>query len=133
MRSTSIAIYLFSFAWAGLAQSDRGTVTGTITDQASAVVANAAVEITNAETGVQFQTISTVTGNYTLAQLPIGTYRVSVTVPGFKKFVQSGITVDTAQTVRVDISLQIGSASESVTVMADASLLKTETAGGERQ
>jgi hypothetical protein len=128
MRSLSIAICVFLLAWTVFAQSDRGTVTGTITDQANAVVVNAAIEIANAETGAQFQTISTATGNYTLAQLPIGTYRLSVMVPGFKKFVQSGITVETAQTVRVDVSLQVGSASESVTVMADASLLKTETA-----
>ena len=67
------------------AQSDRGTITGTVTDPAGAVVANAAVEARNTATGVSYQAASTSTGNYTIAQLPVGTYDVSAAVPGFKK------------------------------------------------
>ena len=60
--------------------------------------------------------------------MPIGAYEVSVSVPGFKKFVRRGITVETAQTLRIDVSLQVGAVSESVTVEASGSQLKTETA-----
>jgi hypothetical protein len=67
------------------------------------------------------------TGNYTIAQLPVGTYEVSVAVPGFKRFVRSGITVQVAATLRIDIQLEVGAATESVTVQADAPLLKTES------
>ncbi len=54
-------------------------------------------------------------------------YEVDVTVPGFKKYVRTGLTVEVAATVRVDISLEVGSAQESVTVNAEAPLLKTES------
>src|SRR6266700_4172529 len=110
-----------------LAQSDRGTITGTIADPAGAVVANAPIEAKNTETGAVFQGASSTTGNYTLAQLPVGTYEISVTVPGFKKFVHQNVVVGVVQTVRVDIALEVGAASESVTVTEQITLLKTES------
>ena len=109
------------------AQSDRGTITGAVLDPAGAVVANAAVEARNAQTGGTYQAATTNTGNYTLAELPVGNYGLSVTVPGFKKYVRSGITVLVAQTLRIDVTLDVGSTSESVTVSADAALLRTES------
>jgi hypothetical protein len=127
MRSLVVTAGIFLFAWAAFAQGDRGTITGTISDPAGAVVANASIEARHIETGTVYDTSSTTTGNYTLAQLPAGTYEVSVTVPGFKKFVRSGLTVQVAATVRVDIGLEVGAATESVTVQADAALLKTES------
>jgi len=60
--------------------------------------------------------VSTATGNYTLAELPAGTYEIAVTVPGFKKFVRQGLTIQVAQAVRIDIALEVGNATESVTV-----------------
>src|SRR5215469_4526323 len=109
------------------AQSDRGTITGTIVDPAGAVVANAAVEARNSATGVAYQAATTSTGNYTIAQLPVGTYEISATVPGFKTYVRQGITVEVAAVLRIDVALEVGAASESVTVQADAPLLRTET------
>ena len=93
------------FAAAAFAQSDRGTVTGTVTDPAGAVVAGANIEAKNTETGVLFQVASTDTGNFTIPQLPAGVYEVSVTVPGFKKYVRTGLTVEVTQTIRIDIAL----------------------------
>src|SRR6202035_3702949 len=126
MRSLFGAVCFFLFALAAFAQSD-GTITGTISDPAGAVVSGAPIEAKNLETGAVYPTASTTTGNYTLAQLPVGVYEVSVAVPGFKKFVRSGLTVAVAQIMRVDITLEVGSATESVTVQADATLLKTES------
>src|SRR5580658_4353839 len=97
-------------------QSDRGTITGTVTDPAGAVIANSAVEARNVETGVAYPTVTTGTGNYTIAQLPVGLYEVSVTAPGFKKYVRQGLQVQVAQILRVDAALEVGAASESVTV-----------------
>lgn len=111
-----------------VAQSDRGNITGTISDPADAVVPNASVVATNSETGAQFRTVSTSTGNYTISSLPSGTYDLSVEVAGFKKFMQQGINVQVAQTARIDVRLAVGSTSDSVTVAADANLLKTEDA-----
>jgi hypothetical protein len=112
---------------AALGQGDRGTVTGTVSDPAGAVIAGAAIELRNAETGVVYQTATTATGNYTVAQIPVGAYELSVTVPGFKKYLRQNIAVDVAQTVRLDVPLEVGAASESVTVTEQASLLKTES------
>src|SRR5579871_3085853 len=109
------------------AQSDRGTITGTIVDPAGAIIANAVVEATNAATDVAYSGASSATGNYTLAQLPAGTYNLSVTVPGFKKYLRPGIIVEVASIVRVDATLEVGAATESVTVQAEAPLLKTES------
>src|SRR5438552_10132310 len=109
------------------AQSDRGTVTGTVSDATNAVIPGASVVVTNGETGAKYQTISTETGNYTLTQVPPGAYQLSVELPGFKKYVRQGITVLVAQTLRIDIALEVGAAGDEVTVNADAPLLRTES------
>src|SRR5262245_49565543 len=118
----------FLVTMATFAQSDRGTITGTVSDPANAVVANATVSVRNVETGSAFETATTPTGNYTLLQLPAGMYNLSVESPGFSKFVQHGTRVFVAQTARIDVVLRIGGVAESVTVSADAPLLKTESA-----
>jgi hypothetical protein len=128
MRTLLRSVCVLVCATAVFAQGDRGTITGTVADPAGAVIANATVEAKNVQTGANFPAVTTDTGNYTIAQVPTGTYEVEVTVPGFKKFVRSGITMGTAQTVRIDINLEVGAATESVTVQADASQLKTESA-----
>ena len=127
MRKIQTAVLLCLCAFTAFAQSDRGTITGTVTDATGATVANATVEARQLESGSLFPTTTTDTGNYTLVQLPVGPYEVTITSSGFKKFVRSGLTVQVAQTIRIDAQLQIGAASESVTVSAEASLLKTET------
>lgn len=110
------------------AQSDRGTITGTITDQGGAVVPHAAVVAVNSENGTQFSVATTDTGNYTISSLRPGTYNVSAEAAGFKKVTRTGILVAVATNVRVDVTLEVGSASESVTVTAEAPLLATEDA-----
>jgi len=127
MRLLKTALCSLAFALVALPQSDRGTITGTVADPAGAVVPNAAMELRNVETGAVYQAGASATGNYTLAQLPAGQYELSVTVPGFKKFVRKNITVDVAQTYRVDVGLEVGSNNESVTVSEAAPLLKTES------
>jgi hypothetical protein len=109
------------------AQSDRGTITGTVADPAGAVVPNAAIEARNVDTGALYPVQGTATGNYTIAQLPYGTYELTVTVPGFKKFVRPGLLVQAAQTIRVDANLAVGNATETVTITAEAPMLKTES------
>src|SRR2546428_4846975 len=115
------------FAISLAAQSDRGTLTGTVSDSAGGVVPNAAVVATSAETGVQSRTVTTATGNYTIPSMRAGVYELSVEVPGFKKFIRQGIRVQVAETARVDITLEVGATTESITVSADAPLLKTES------
>ena len=127
MRSTLVSVGYIFFALTMFAQSDRGTITGTIVDPAGAVVPNAAIEAKNVETGAVYPVASSSTGNYTVGELPYGTYEIDVTVPGFKKYIRPGLIVQAGQTIRVDATLQVGNATESVTVNEEAPLLKTET------
>jgi len=127
MRAKYILIPACLIALSAFSQTDRGTITGTVSDPAGAVVANASIEATNVATGAVYNTESSATGNYTIAQLPAGTYTLSVTVTGFKKFVREGLVVQVAGTLRIDVPLEVGSTTESVTVVEAAPLLKTES------
>jgi hypothetical protein len=129
MRHVAVVVCLSICAFAAFAQSDRGTITGTILDPAGAVIAGAMIDAKNVATGAVYPTASSDTGNYTIAQLPAGNYELTVTVAGFKKYVRGGLQVEVAANIRVDVGLEVGSASESITVEAAATLLKTE--GGE--
>jgi hypothetical protein len=111
-----------------MAQSDRGTITGTVADPAGAMVPEAAITMKHVETGAIYETKTTGTGNYTLPSLPSGNYELTVTAAGFSKYVQQGIGVQVATTARVDVILKIGSAAETVTVTENVPLLKTESA-----
>ena len=118
MRSAKLAIallFLLTFTYAAFGQTG-GTITGLISDPAGAVVANAPVEARNTATGVVVSAATSATGNYVFGALPAGTYEINVTVPGFKKYVRTGVTVQQLQTTRVDVTLVIGAAAESVTV-----------------
>ncbi|PWT86745.1 MAG: hypothetical protein C5B58_00915, partial [Acidobacteria bacterium] len=128
MKSTiRLFAAIFMFTLAAFAQSDRGTITGTVADPAGAVVSGVGIEARNVDTGSTYQAASTVTGNYTLAELPTGNYEVSVSAPGFKKYVRQNVVLGVAQTVRVDVGLEVGVTTESVTVNEAIALLKTES------
>lgn len=106
--SYRLTLALMFCVLAAFGQSDRGTITGTVADSTGAVVANAPIEARNVDTGAVYRAGSSMTGNYTLSQLPTGTYELSVMVPGFKRFVRQGIVLPVAQTVRIDIGLDLG-------------------------
>src|SRR5438034_1140780 len=127
MKTLQVTVCLFLFTLSAFAQTDRGTITGTISDATGGVIPGATVEAKNTATGAVYQAGSSETGNYTLAQLPAGNYEVSVNLPGFKKYVRSGIIVSVATTLRIDVALEVGSAGDSVTVEAASPLLKTES------
>jgi hypothetical protein len=124
LRAFCCVLVLSAIAFA---QSDRGTITGTVTDPAGAVIPGATIKAKNTATGVEYPAATTNTGNYTLAQLPTGPYEVSVSMTGFKTYVRTGLTVLAAQTLRIDVTLEIGAITESVSVNAEAPLLKTES------
>src|ERR1700691_358333 len=107
LKKLIYAVSIFLFVSAAFAQTDRGTITGTVSDPAGAVVPNAPVEAKNVATDAVYPTASSATGNYTIAQLPAGTYDLSVTVPGFKKYIRTGIIVEVAGTDRVDATLEV--------------------------
>jgi hypothetical protein len=108
------------------AQSNQGTITGTVSDPAGAVVPGAQIEVKNTESGVVYRGGTSNTGNYVLT-MPAGTYEITVNAAGFKKFVQQNVQVVTATDTRKDVALELGNASEVVTVADTAPLLKTES------
>jgi len=124
--AVTVAICVAAACVSAFAQGDRGSITGTISDPAGAVVAGAMIEVRNTETAATYQAGSSSTGNY-VVEVPTGTYELSVNVPGFKKYVRQNLTVPVAQTLRIDVVLQVGAANESVTVTEAAPLLKTES------
>src|SRR5262249_38384564 len=126
MRDYKFCALVFSFTVLAFAQSDRGTITGTVSDATGAVVASAGIEVRNSQTGAVYQVASSETGNY-VVQVPTGTYEVSITVQGFKKYLRPNILVPVEQTLRIDATLEVGSTGESVTVNEAAPLLKTES------
>src|SRR4051794_14894010 len=97
MKSLLLTLCLLLCAWSAFGQAGAGTITGTIADPAGAVIANAAIEARNTDTGVAYPVVSTATGNYTVSQLPVGQYEVTATVAGFKRYVRAGIGVAAAQ------------------------------------
>ncbi|MEO8097095.1 MAG: TonB-dependent receptor [Acidobacteriota bacterium] len=126
MRAVRLAV-LFVCAVAAFAQSDRATITGTVVDPSGAVLANAEIEARNAGTGQITNSSSTATGNFTLGQLPAGTYDLTINVSGFKRYNRPGLVVSPTQVLRIDVAMEVGSSTESVTVTAEATLLKTES------
>src|SRR5438445_9133940 len=126
VRAFSVVVCLIAFVASGLAQTDRGTLTGTVSDPSGAVIPGVAIEAKNIQTGAAYQAGSSETGNYTLAQLPAGTYELSATLPGLKKFVREGIIVAVATVLRIDVTLDVVAAGESVPGQAEMLLLKTE-------
>jgi Carboxypeptidase regulatory-like domain len=123
VRQISLAAVLLLSASAGFGQTSLASVTGTIADTTGAVVANAPVTVKNVETGIVYTAASSDSGNYTVEQLPIGDYNLTVTSAGFKTYSHTGFHLSAGQTMREDVSLQVGQANESVTVSAEASLL----------
>ena len=127
MKKVVLFVCLLAAAMLAFGQVGNGTITGTVIDQAGASIAGATVEAKNAETGVSYPGTTSTAGVYTITDLPVGTYTVTVDSKGFKKYSHSNLAVGAAGVIRDDVSLQVGANTESVTVTAEASLLKTET------
>jgi hypothetical protein len=112
----------------GFAQEYRGEITGRITDPSGAAIAPASVEVQGIETNVVVRSSSNETGAYLVPFLQPGLYSLRVEHAGFKKLERSGIRVLTNQPMEVDLALQIGAASESITINAESPQLNTTNA-----
>jgi len=110
------------------AQSITGTITGNIEDPTGAAIPNAPVAALNAGTGIAYRTAANEAGVYLLPVLPLGEYRLSVEVPGFKAFARTGLTLSADQRLRVDVRLEVGDMAEKITVAAETPLVRTDQA-----
>jgi len=110
-----------------VAQSVRGVLTGTVTDPSGAAIVGASIEARNHDTGAASTGVTTSTGAYRFNELPLGTYDITVSAPGFKSAVLQGIVVEIQKVTALDVTLQIGARTESVTVDAGAPRVETES------
>ncbi len=126
-RSFWVLSCLLVCASLAIAQRDLGTVTGTVTDAQGAAIPNAKVTLTNDATGVAIDTTTNDAGAYTRPALPTGTYTITIEASGFQKAEQKGVVVNPGEPVAVNMTMQVGNATQTVEVTAAAPLLQTET------
>src|SRR5258706_5214027 len=119
------AVVISSALWA---QSERGTITGTVQDATGAVVPGARISLTNTLTGVAFTIPSNEAGEYTVPQLPVGVYTIKVEKDGFRPASTTGIVLNASQTVRADTKLEVGTTSQAVEGSASALAIPTQNA-----
>ena len=131
MRGSTIARYV-SIALLALspllAQESTGTISGTVTDPSGAVIPQAAIVIANVQTGVSRKEASNSSGLFVITNLPVGNYTLSAEASGFKKFEANQIRVDVNDRLTIPVHLEIGGASETVTVNESGAQLQTESA-----
>lgn len=102
------------------------SIVGSVTDPTGALVPNARITVTNTKTGITVRATAGADGTYAVPGLLAGTYQVVVNAPGFNTFKETGVTLLSAQTVRVNATLKIGAANQVVTVTDAATLLHTD-------
>jgi len=111
-----------------LAQTTSGTFGGTVSDPAGGRVPRAAVTALNVETGQKFKAVTTGTGDFVIAEVPPGNYEVDIVAKGFKTLSRKGLTLEVAGKITLDLMLEVGSISESVSITAEAPMLRTQDA-----
>ncbi len=131
MKLFRLAVLSFLVALASLplwAQTDRGIITGTVTDSTGGSVPDAKVTATNTATNVVFATQTTSTGDFTIPTLAVGNYTLKVEKTGFKSAIRSAITVSSGNTSTVNAQLEVGAVTESIQVAGQLDLLQTSSA-----
>src|SRR5713226_2866285 len=109
------------------ARAQTGGISGTVRDPSDAAIGAASVTLTNQDTNTRRTQNASNSGFYSFPDLQPALYRLEVEAPGFKRFVRANIAVDVEHNVAVDPKLEIGQTTEAVTVIADTSLLETNT------
>jgi hypothetical protein len=129
MRKFASFLAIFFWLTTGTlhAQTTNGSIDGSVTDVSGAAVPGASVTVRNMDTGLTQKTNTTDAGIYSVPNLPPGRYAVTVEAANLKKLTQEGITVATGTATALNVTMQVGAVSETVTVTADATQLQTTT------
>lgn len=128
LLSLSVALVLsLTVPQAAVAQALYGTITGQVRDTTGGAIPGAEVTATNISTNYTQTALTNDVGNYTLANVPIGTYTVRVSLTGFREYVAERVIVTAGQVTRTNVVLEVGQITESITVSSAATLLKTDT------
>ena len=125
--NAGVGMVLWLSAAAVHAQTGQGILTGSVTDSSGAIIAGVSVLTRNQNTGFTYNAVTNAEGIYRVPYLNAGSYQVSYEAPGFKKLVRSDIPIRSTETLRLDVSMEVGNVVESVEVSAGAQLLETET------
>jgi hypothetical protein len=111
----------------GQAQN-AGTILGNVTDPSGAAIVGASITATDPDKGNTRTVKSSKTGDYTLPSLPVGTYVLTISAPGFETYAESGITVDADKTQKIVAKMTVGSTKETVSVNGEGTALDTNSA-----
>ena len=116
-RFLALLVLILGGSFAALGQQITGTIVGTVKDQQGAVVNTATVKATNIDTGFSRSAPANSLGEYRIDYLPVGKYTVEATAPSFERYVQKNVSLDVDQELTVEISLAVGAATQTVTVL----------------
>ena len=121
-------ILVFGSATTVWAQYTTARLSGIISDPSGAVVAEATIAVQDVGTGYSQSTNSTSAGQYLFPSLPVGTYQITVSVPGYTRYVQKGIVLSVGQAATQDVQLQVGKVAEQMVVTANPTMVTTDSA-----
>lgn len=110
------------------AQSERGSISGTVHDKTGGVVPGSKVTVTQTATNAATAVTTNDSGDYTIPSLPVGVYNVRVEKAGFQPAQVSGLTLNAAMNARADVTLEVGATTQAVVVQAEAAQLQSEDA-----
>src|SRR5258706_13331246 len=126
-KCVTIATLLAASALTAIAQSDCGTLAGTINDSSGAVVSGVAIAATGVDTGTKYNTTSSSSGAYRIQDMKLGAYNVTATSTGFKTAERTGVVIQVNTVSALNITLARGDVKEAMTVFADAPAIQTES------
>jgi hypothetical protein len=127
-RVVFFSIVVLAMSISVSAQEFRGTISGTVTDASNAQVSGAKVLITETRMGTKFETVTDASGQYTIPFLLPGDYEIAVTKDGFKAAVRKAVHLGSGEHPMIESKLEVGNTTQSVDVVADASLINSENA-----
>jgi len=125
--STLLLVLAIIFSPTALRADVTGSILGVVHDRSQAVVAGARIVATNVQTNFKEETVSAADGSYRILALPAGTYKVTVTAPGFQQYTATDVDLKVNDQLRVDVTLDVGSVTEKVEITANAVQVQTES------
>src|SRR6266446_4560219 len=128
MKKIRLSLAALLLTCPAFCQDVNGTFTGIVSDATGAIAPNASVTARNTGTSAAFTAHSDAEGVYWIRSIPVGVYEITTEVPGFQKFEAKDVRVQVNEIVRVDIKLNVGSTTETVTVEGAATVVDTSTA-----
>jgi hypothetical protein len=127
--SLALTVLIFALPGAGLrAQSTSASLAGRVSDPSKARIVGAAVATVNPGTKVRYESTSDASGEYFLTNLPPGRYRMEVEMAGFKNVIQPEVILHVQDSLDLDFEMEVGPASESITVQGYAPSVNTDSA-----